>query len=323
MSQARYEAGSNGKYTGTLQNSDGTAIVYDAGGTAKPRITALTLTLKDASTGNTVNSRADQNVLNVNNVTVDAAGALTWLIQAGDTTHVASDQPVEEHLAKFTFTYVDTDSSTKTGKFSHSLVCRSFTPLCTFDDLTSQLGGLDDSEQMYIEALIDAFNARAEAETSRKFNHQTATEYFDILPGQAKIRVQRYPIASVTAIYEDSDGLFDGGVNDIVDSDDYEIRSMGDKGIVRMRFRPFIAGPGAVKITYVGGVGRFVHGAGGTSSDIRNAAIRQVAYWYQRRASLGVTGENVGGASVSILAAQDLLEDVARVLANYAPKTLI
>jgi hypothetical protein len=323
MSQARYQAGTSGQYTGTLQTADGTAVVYDAGGSATPRVASLTLTLKDSATGTTINSRSSQNVLNVNNVTVDAAGALKWLIQPGDTTLHTGTRAVEEHLAQFTFTYIDTDGNTKTGLFNHSLVCRHYTPLCSFDDLTSQLGGLDPSEQMYIESLIDAFAERAERETGRTFESATATEYFDIVKGQRAIRVARYPIESVTGIWEDGDGEFDDPTNELIDPTDYDTKAMGDRGIVRMRSRSFWVGEGTVKITYVGGLAKQTHGVGGVPSDIRNAAIRQVAYWYQRRASLGVTGENIGGASVSILAAQDLLEDVGRVLANYTPKTLI
>jgi hypothetical protein len=279
--------------------------------------------LRNASNDAVINGRDEQDVLNGNNVTVDSAGALTWLIQPADTTMNSAVAAVEEHRAKFSFTYVDTDEHTKTGLFNHSLVCRQFTPLCSFDDLTSQLGGLDPSEQMYIESLIDAFAERAERETGRTFDYLTATQYFDILPGQRAIRVARYPIASVTGIWEDGDGKFDDPTNELIDADDYDIKAMGDRGVVRMRFRSFWVGEGTVKITYVGGLARQSQGVGGVPSDIRNSAIRQVAYWYQRRSSLGVTGENIGGASVSILAAQDLLEDVGRVLANYTPKTLI
>jgi len=323
MSQARYRTGTSGQFTGTLQNADGTAVVYDAGETETPRISTLTLTLRDAATGTILNSRNSQNVLNANDVTVDAAGALKWLIQPTDTAMHDSTKAVEEHLAEFSFTYTDTDSNTKTGLFQHSLVCRNFTPLCSFDDLTSQLGGLDASERMFVEGLIDAFAERAERETGRRFSVETATEYFDIVPGQRAIRVSRFPISSVTGIWEDAEGKFDDPTNELIDADDYDVRAMGDRGVIRMRFRSFWVGEGTVKVTYSGGLARQSNGVGGVPADLRNAAVRQVAYWYQRRASLGVTGENVGGASVSILAAQDLLEDVAHVLANYTPKTLI
>ncbi len=322
MSQARYEAGGSGQYTGTLQTADGTAVVYDAGGTATPRISTLTLTLKDAASTSVVNSRNAQDVLNANNVTVDSAGALKWLIQPGDTALLDSSRAVEEHLARFTFAYVDTDLLTKTGVFEHSLVCRAWTPLCSFDDLTAQLGGLDASERLFVEGLIDAFAERAERETSRKFATQTVTEYFDVEPGQSSIRLSHYPISSVTGVWEDPDGEFDASI-DLIPADDYDIRGMGSRGVLRMRFRPFLPGEGVLKVTYTGGVGYMTEGVGGVPSDLRNAAVRQVAYWYQRRASLGVTGESVGGASVSIMAAQDLLEDVRRVLGNYRPVSLI
>lgn len=50
-------------------------------------ITSLTMTLNDQKTGQVINSRRNQNILNLNNVTVGATnGQVAWSVQVLDTT---------------------------------------------------------------------------------------------------------------------------------------------------------------------------------------------------------------------------------------------
>jgi hypothetical protein len=88
-----------GTYTATLVGNDGvTPIPFAA-------LLTLTLTLyviKQDGTDSLI--RNHQNVLNVNNVTVDAtSGLLTWVIQTTDTTLIEA-VPVERHIALFEWT---------------------------------------------------------------------------------------------------------------------------------------------------------------------------------------------------------------------------
>ena len=307
MSRARYTAGATGKFTGTLRDEDGTAL-------ASGSLATLTLTLRDAASGSIVNARNAQNVLNANDVAVDGAGVLTWAIKALDTTLLVADLRAEEHIAIFAWTYA---GGAKVGKAEHRLRCVDELQLCTFDDVKLQLPEIADSDQDFVEMLIDAFSERAERETSRRFHHQTDTEVFSPMAGQSALRLRRYPIASVTSVKEDYGGEFSVAI--ALTADTYDTASLGDRGILQLRARSFLAAPGSVQVVYVGGLARE---PGGVPSDLRMAAIRQVAYWYQRRASLGISGESVSGMSVSINATQDLLEDVRRALANYAPRTI-
>lgn len=91
---------STGIYTATIVGNDGV--------TPLPAATLLTLTLtlyviKADGTAQTI--RNAQNVLNANNVTVDAAGLLTWSIQVADTTLVVATVPFERHVALFQWTW--------------------------------------------------------------------------------------------------------------------------------------------------------------------------------------------------------------------------
>ena len=90
---------STGVYTATVVGNDGV--------TPLPAATLLTLILtlyviKADGSANLI--RNAQNVLNANNVTIDAAGLLTWAIQVADTTLVEV-VPFERHVALFQWTW--------------------------------------------------------------------------------------------------------------------------------------------------------------------------------------------------------------------------
>ena len=323
MSTARYIAGATGKFTGTLKDADGTAI-------SNASLLTLTLTLKDANTGATVNSRSEQNVLGVaggtgqNNVTVDSNGALTWSIQTADTATQETAASNEDHVATFIWTFTS-GSETKTGSATHFLHCVDYVPFCTFDDVKQQLPAISDEDQDFVEMLIEAFYLRAEQETGRRFLTQTSTtEVFSVHKGQMSVRLTRYPISSITSVKQDSGGEFSTAT--AMDADNYEILTLGDEGVVRLRWNGFNGGPGSVQVVYVGGlISKLANAHAATSVpwDLRMAAIRQVTFWYQRRSSLGLQSESIGGGSISMKVEQDLLVDVRATLNNYMPTTLV
>ena len=92
-----------------------TATVEDEAGVAIPgtSLTTLVLTLYSLHTGTVINSRNAQNVLNANNVTVDANGLLTWTMQPADNQILDNALTSERHTALFEFTY---SSGAKSGK---------------------------------------------------------------------------------------------------------------------------------------------------------------------------------------------------------------
>lgn len=298
MSYARLDAGETGKFTGTLKDSDGVVIPLSA-------ISTFTLTLTDAATGGTVNSRSAQDVLNANNVTVNSTtGAVAWSIQAADTALVSSGATAEEHVAAFTCTF-----SGGVLKFEHRIFCSSVRELCTFDDVGLQRPNPADADRSYIEFLIDAFTRQVETMTSRLIRVRSRTELFSPCYGQRAVQLAAYPVESITSVKESLDGDFSTAT--AYDADNYYADA---NGILRMRWRPFFEGIGSLQVVYTGGIARDVSAV---PADLRLAAARQVAYISQRRSTLGVMSESVGGQSVSTFA-EDLLPDVKRVVESYA-----
>lgn len=82
------------------------ATVADETGAAIPAasLTTLKVTLYDQSTGNIINSRNSQNILNANGATVDSAGLLTWTLTPADTA-IVGDKTLELKTALFEYTF--------------------------------------------------------------------------------------------------------------------------------------------------------------------------------------------------------------------------
>ena len=106
---------SSGTYTATLlQNNDDPTSVVPASS-----LVSLTLTLYDVVSGEIINQRDNQDVLNTNNVTVDEQGALEWQIQPEDNpiinTELAAGE-TEEHIALFTWEWSRTPDPNGKGR---------------------------------------------------------------------------------------------------------------------------------------------------------------------------------------------------------------
>ena len=303
MSFARYQANTTGLFSGTLLDEDGDAIPL-------ANINSFTLTVRDAMTGSTINSRSNQNVLNANNVTINnTTGAVNWSIQVGDTTPASTATSYREHVAEFTCTY----ETSKVLKFIHRMRINTFLTLATVEDIETFIGVIDTTEQPLLEMMLEQFSARAEAECDRKFLRVVdEVEYMSPKENMNKYRVKRYPIETVSEIIESPYADWAGATPFL--STDYGL--IAHEGLIRLRDLNFQPGEQTVRITYTGGLARE---AGGVPMDLRFACVRQVVFWLQRKRQIGVNTVSIarGGKEVIDPDFLDLLPDVARVINLY------
>jgi hypothetical protein len=89
-------------------------------GTGTDILEALSLTLVDDRTGQIINGRNNQNVLNTNDVAVDFAGNLYWTIGSLDNVIIGSGE-YESHTAIFKWTWA---GGTKFGYHEVVLIVR-------------------------------------------------------------------------------------------------------------------------------------------------------------------------------------------------------
>jgi hypothetical protein len=83
-------------YRATIQDEAGEPI-------AAADLDTLELTLVDHLTGATINGRCEQDVLNDNNVTLDAEGQLKWQLQAADNAILGDLRPGQKERHQFLF----------------------------------------------------------------------------------------------------------------------------------------------------------------------------------------------------------------------------
>ena len=315
MSLARYDPAASGVFSGTIKDAAGVAIPL-------ANMSAMTLTLTDSASGTFVNSRNAQNVLNSNNCAYNATtGAFQWFVQNADTTMVNPLLASEEHVAQINWTYVSGTEGpgNRYGSASHRLRIINYLPLCATEDVRIYAGTLPDQDLPFVEMLIEQISTRAENDTLRLFRKYTVAnpmvEYFSPKEQTYHIRLQRYPIDSVVSLLEAIDGDFTSSATITVPATDYGF--IIGEGLVKMRYRSFIAGEQSIKVTYTGGLAKEL---GAVPMDLRFACCRQVAFWLSRRNQIGVDAITVArGGKESMPKSMDLLPDVRAVFANYTP----
>ena len=106
-------------------SGDITATFYDASGAAlnKASLATLTATLKTAADETTINSRDAQTIKDANGGAVTTAGVLTLKLQPLDNIIVSSSVAVgevETHWLDLIWTWVDSDTVTRTGTYPAS-----------------------------------------------------------------------------------------------------------------------------------------------------------------------------------------------------------
>jgi len=189
----------------------------------------------------------------------------------------------------------------------------SLTAVKAFLDIPSDEDQWDD---LLDDQIIPQVSDRIERHLNRRLldSGSDVTEYFDSDGALDTISLERYPINSITAVYESTDRSFSAG--DALDSDEYV--SYGNRGIIRLvDGRTFLSGIQTVRIDYQGGYTATLNVLDSPPDDLVYAASLQIGHVWQRRTSMGTTSQSVAGGQVlTFQSALNLLPEVKSALQN-------
>ena len=149
-------------------------------------------------------------------------------------------------------------------------------------------GTSHDSELQRLLLAVDRF---IENFCGRKLEQATLTEYYHPRAGQSHLLLNRFPVSSITALYDDP--LRGFGEDTLVAASDYALED-AEGGILRLLDGEFSGGVRTVKITYVGGYNP-------VPGDLEQAAIELC--WLARdkgdKALLGLQSKSIADGSVT------------------------
>ncbi len=179
----------------------------------------------------------------------------------------------------------------------------------------------DTSHDALLTAAIKAVSARFDKETNRTLARtENATHEFD--PADTEISPPLYPIETVTK-WETKSSETEGWVEQPAPA--FLIRS----SCVISLSRPFSLQPLAFSLCRFSYTGGFVlpgttpaPGQAPLPDDLEQAAVEQVAFWYQKRDQLGIRISWPSGGTYQQFSAQDLLPSVQSILEKYRRWTL-
>jgi len=148
------------------------------------------------------------------------------------------------------------------------------------------------------------------------------THLFSAGQNQQSLWLHAWPVAAVTSVKEAADGAF-ADADELAEDDDFRIDAALGR-LLRIGCG-WLPGEAAIQVAYRAG---FVP-AGETAEEgetelppeLREACLQQAGYFWQRRASLGLSGGSAGqGGSVSWGGQDDLLPGVRAIVARYGRK---
>jgi len=191
--------------------------------------------------------------------------------------------------------------------------------LCTPDDVKALLRPREVLSTQWDEALIFLINAFSRAMEGPRFLNR-ALEYRERTDtfhgGTTYVRVQAPPIdrGQLLEVWDDPGWTFDPESALILNSDFY--LSAGDAHVVRAGTF-FQDGLESVRVHYVGGLVDHANERW-PPDDLRSAAAMQVAFWHQRRETMGLTQVNApGGGAFVVKEPSQLLPWVTLAIQTY------
>lgn len=178
--------------------------------------------------------------------------------------------------------------------------------IATLAELKSDLGIADTNDDAALTRLMEGLQGRFDSHLNRTLlRGADVEEVFD--GGLTQLPLARFPVESVSAVYEDLDGEFPAG--SLIE----EYRVHLARGLVmRDDGRPWNDGVRCIKVVYTGGyvAAGSTPGAGQEAmpEDLRRAFLMQACFEWRNRTTLGKSNISAQGISVAISPARFLPE---------------
>ena len=208
----------------------------------------------------------------------------------------------------------------KTHHEEHTVTGAPVGRICTLSDVKDRLGESGTEHDTLLSRLIAALESIFDSYTGRHLIVPSAdvTEYYS--GASPFLQLKRYPTVSISSIKEALDYDF-AAVDALIADTDYRIVNNGLNGILVRIYSVWNTLQDNIQVIYRGG-----YCAAGVSpsegetvlpDDLREAAIEQATFFFERRDDLGLSSVSFQGGSISKFSAMDLLPIVKRVLDNY------
>lgn len=201
----------------------------------------------------------------------------------------------------------------------------SITSLCTLDDCKTRRGLTTTDNDTLLERIIVGVAAAFEGYCRRPLILSSAN-VTETYTGQGQyLQLNRYPIVSITSIKQAADYDFTNAAALTADEDYHLIRS-GKSGVLYSMLGSWDPNPDAIQVVYKGGycyAGATV-GTGETAlpDDLREAAIEQAVFLFQRKDDMGLVSVNYQGGAINKQVDMNLLPQVKLILDNYRRPSL-
>jgi len=199
--------------------------------------------------------------------------------------------------------------------------------LCTRNDIKDRKGisATDTDHDDVIDQIILGFLSRAESYTARTLI-VTAADVTEFLTGGTEyIQLTRYPVVDITSIKIAYDFDFDSA-DALTANTDYRVLRGGNKGVILRCVGIWPMAHESIQALYRGSY----CAAGVTPSagevalpdDLREAAIIQCSFLFNRKDDIGLAGVSFAGGGFSKFEAVKLLPEVESILKSYRRITL-
>lgn len=347
-SQDLYEVGSTGRATFALRRDDGSPVppadVTEATCRLVDAHTKAVVNGRANGAGgqDILGSGSGANGFQIGTGTDPRTGEtitqLAWDLAEADIALLHPElRPGEEHLADIVVRYnlgSGPSAIAKTIRLAYAV--QAVDPrrlLCTFDDVGGAYdgyirggsddvsAGLDDTARPLVTRLIWMFQDRVEELLERRFLKTTAAapaqKVITVTGGQRSVYLDRWPIeetapdsgvAAFLEVLEGSDGTW-SNANALEAGRDFTIDF--ERGVLDLLFDYRVVRGLKLRVRWAGGL---FDDVAQVPRRLREQVARQVAYWWQRRTTLGAGSIAMAGVNVQISVDKDWLKDTQAVI---------